>query len=236
MRICSLRRELEIVEADGAAWKALAPFHYRSSHPGAISRVFAIAGERQLSPVGVIVYAMPTLNCRMRNFITDNRYCGSDRSAGARLLNRELRRISRVVIHPAWRGIGLGCWLVRETLPRAGTKYVEALAAMGRVHPIFEKAGMQRHDPAACQKAESLQRLFEACGLDLTHLDHEEICGAINRLSAPKRDRILSALNRQVSRYGRYGRKIRNDPEQMVRYLQTHLTLQPVYYFWKREN
>jgi hypothetical protein len=232
VRLCSLRKNLKIIEADGAAWKALAHFHYRCSHPGAISRVFAIVGKTQESPVGVIVYAMPTLNCRMRNVVTDNRYCGPNRSAGARLLNRELRRISRVVIHPAWRGIGLGCWLVSQTLHRAGTNYVEALAAMGRVHPLFEKAGMARYDLAGCHEAEPVARLFEEYGLDPSRCGSHDLVNTVNQLPTHHQKRLVSTLTRYTSRYGRIGRKIQGDLTQMILYVLSHLTLRPVYYFW----
>jgi len=40
-------------------------------------------------------------------------------------LNQKLSIINRVVIHPKYRTIGLGAKLIRETLPLAGTPYVE---------------------------------------------------------------------------------------------------------------
>jgi hypothetical protein len=57
---------------------------------------------------------------------------------------KELSTISRVVVHPKYRGIGLGKKLVAETLPLAGTQCVEAVAVMARYNPFFEHAGMQR--------------------------------------------------------------------------------------------
>jgi hypothetical protein len=44
------------------------------------------------------------------------------------------------------REIGLGAHLVRETLPKAGARVVEALAVMAKCDPFFEKAGMLRVD------------------------------------------------------------------------------------------
>jgi len=68
------------------------------------------------------------------------------------------------VLHPKYRTIGLGAQLVKETLPKAGTKYVEAIAVMARYNLFFEKAEMkriaeQKPDPS-CQKAiEQLRKL-----------------------------------------------------------------------------
>ncbi|MEM3162639.1 MAG: hypothetical protein QW056_06615, partial [Candidatus Bathyarchaeia archaeon] len=43
-----------------------------------------------------------------------------------------------------YRSIGLGTKIVKETLPLAGTPYVETLAVMAKYNPFFEKAGMQK--------------------------------------------------------------------------------------------
>ena len=74
---------------------------------------------------------------------TGGRYGGPDRRAAAALLNAEVEAISRVIVHPVYRGCGLAVRLIRHALMHAETPMVEALAAMGAVHPLFEKAGMK---------------------------------------------------------------------------------------------
>jgi len=59
-------------------------------------------------------------------------------------LNQKLSIISRVVVHPKYRTIGLGHKLVRETLEHAGTPYVETVAVMARYNPFFEHAGLRK--------------------------------------------------------------------------------------------
>ena len=61
--------------------------------------------------------------------------------------NRDVRTISRVVVHPQFRGVGLASRLVRFVCEQCPTRWVEAYAVMGRVHPFFEKGGMKCHDP-----------------------------------------------------------------------------------------
>jgi len=51
--------------------------------------------------------------------------------------------ISRVVVHPIYRGCGLAVRLVRHALRTARTSRIEALAVMGAIHPFFELAGMK---------------------------------------------------------------------------------------------
>jgi len=59
-------------------------------------------------------------------------------------LNEKLSTISRVVVHPKYRTIGLGSKLVRETLQLVGTPYVEMPAVMAKYNPFAEKAGMRK--------------------------------------------------------------------------------------------
>lgn len=65
-------------------------------------------------------------------------------SRNPKRVNRSLRILRRLIIHPDIRGCGLGHYLVRKTLPLVGTEYVECLATMGEFNPVFEKAGMKR--------------------------------------------------------------------------------------------
>lgn len=66
-----------------------------------------------------------------------------------RWVNSHLRTISRVVIHPQFRGIGLSTPLIRAAVDLCPTTYVEASARMGRAHPLFDRAGFTRVNPAA---------------------------------------------------------------------------------------
>jgi tRNA(Met) C34 N-acetyltransferase TmcA len=61
-----------------------------------------------------------------------------------RELNAKLSSISRVVVHPKYRTIGLGSKLVQETLHLAGTECVEMSAVMAKYNPFAEKAGMKK--------------------------------------------------------------------------------------------
>jgi hypothetical protein len=61
-----------------------------------------------------------------------------------RELNEKLSSISRVVVHPKYRTIGLGNKLVQESLPLAGTDFVEMSAVMAKYNPFAEKAGMKK--------------------------------------------------------------------------------------------
>src|SRR5205823_1709377 len=91
----------------------------------------------------VLVVSMPTLNGRWRELAWPGRFCGGDQRACARRLNEEVRTISRVIVEPRWRGLGVATRLVREYLRSPLTEKTEAAAAMGVCCPFFEAAGMR---------------------------------------------------------------------------------------------
>jgi hypothetical protein len=59
-------------------------------------------------------------------------------------LRDNLRTISRIIVHPRFRGIGLASQLARCLCDDCPTPYIEAIAAMAALHPLFERAGMTR--------------------------------------------------------------------------------------------
>lgn len=135
----SLADELHIERGTLRDYEAFAAMHYRQRRQvGFISSAFVLRHRREGEALGVVVYGYPMLELALRNKATGGQYVGR-----AERLNREVRVLKRLVIHPDVRGCGLGHWLVRRTLPMAGGRFVECLAAMGAVNPVFEKAGMR---------------------------------------------------------------------------------------------
>jgi GNAT superfamily N-acetyltransferase len=115
-------------------WQALADFHYRSHKIAALRRIFCLKRGEELC--GVIVYTYPGAAASGRRLVMPR--------MDMHELNRRVSQISRVVIHPKYRTIGLGVKLVRETLPLCGTEYVEMSAVMAKYNPFAEKAGMTK--------------------------------------------------------------------------------------------
>lgn len=61
------------------------------------------------------------------NLVLERRYVGARQRSRPEYIptDEEIARISRVVIHPKFRGIGLGAFLVRETLSKVDAKVIE---------------------------------------------------------------------------------------------------------------
>lgn len=137
-----------IVRGCIADYRQLSPYHYLTGPPAAHKRVWAVRTPKRYVATGapptaaVLVVSPPVIGVRGRNVATHGRYLGKDRRAGLRRLNREVECISRVVVHPVFRGCGLAARLVRHAVATAELPLVEALAAMGKIHPFFLRGGM----------------------------------------------------------------------------------------------
>jgi N-acetylglutamate synthase-like GNAT family acetyltransferase len=52
--------------------------------------------------------------------------------------------LSRVVLHPTYRGAGIAAAFVRRACETCPIPWIETLTAMGRANPFFERAGFAR--------------------------------------------------------------------------------------------
>jgi GNAT superfamily N-acetyltransferase len=187
---CSLTKEMRIEQGTLADWRKLCEFHYRSHYAGATRKIFCLWRRDELC--GVIVYNYPPAGCSGRRLVMPK--------MSLRELNKNLGIISRVVVHPKYRTIGLGAKLIRETLPLAGTDCVEMVAVMARISPFAERAGMQRvleQKPTkeALQVADTVSDL----GFDLKLLGSQKhVLGKLQNLSSAQ----LEALKEVFVRNG----------------------------------
>ncbi|BAF60379.1 ABC-type ATPase [Pelotomaculum thermopropionicum SI] len=162
---CTVEAEITLEPGTLRDYKALSRFHYRNDKMfRSAQHVFKYTHRGQT--VGVIVYQNPPLALAGRNAWTD-RYRAAT-SEVARLLNQEVTMITRVVLHPKYRGIGLGARLIRDTMPLTGKRYVEMLTTMGTVNPFAEKAGMTRVPYTPFEKFKKLRAQLRLLGWDFT--------------------------------------------------------------------
>jgi GNAT superfamily N-acetyltransferase len=137
--------ELRLTRGTPQDYRALERFHYRPKSPATWAGVWVVHYDDGCSAsqaIAVAVLSYPTVNSAARD-----RALGIGRWSPRRKLafvNQNVRTISRVVVHPQFRTLGLASRLVRQICCEAPTRYIEAFAVMGRVHPFFEKGGMMR--------------------------------------------------------------------------------------------
>ncbi len=229
-RSLSLRKKLVITPGRKADYDAFASMHYRATDElGFVDRIFTLR-ERDGDTLGIVVYSHSPLELSLRNQATNGWFTRS-----ARRVNKHLRILRRLVIHPDIRGCGLGHYLVRQTMPLLGTQYVECLAAMGEHNPVFERAGMTRvgqYDISPQRKAalDTLRKM----DVDPNHRDFvQEVCRkpTVRRLVAQVVHDWYAATTA-----GGESRVERQSPEFLAQTFHNLITTRPVYYLWKRPN
>ncbi len=237
MKNCSLYKKLHVVPGDIEDYERLGHYHYRDNRPGPFAAIFALRpdptlrGLFGLKTVGVIVYAMPSPALELRNVATGGIFTGLDRAMQLALLNENIRCISRVIIEPRFRCLGLASRLVRETMPKLDVPIVEALAVMGLVNPFFERAGMQPFTAPLPQRCAELIEAFSLVGIEQHHLiDPAYVHGQLTQLAWPKADFIEGRIRRFLQSHR--GRRDMAPSLERTKYVLGKLTDRPVYYIW----
>ena len=93
-------------------------------------------------PIGICVFTSPAISLRQRNRFFG--FSGHWSRVKLQALNKQLVTLSRVVIHPTFRGAGLATRFIRQSCRLCKWPWIEALAQMGHMNPFFEKAGFVR--------------------------------------------------------------------------------------------
>ncbi len=203
-RIGALDWQRRIARGSIGDYDALSSFHYLAGRPAAHKRVYfirslalrgrrAVGGEPRIA--AVLVISPPLANVRGRNIATGGRYAGPDRATAMALLNAEMECISRVVVHPVFRGCGLAVRLVRHAIATAQTPLIEALAAMGAIHPFFEKAGMTAYPLGPDKHISRFISAAEAVGLGKEDLPAVE---PVKKLLSRKRRKHARFLKEEL--------------------------------------
>jgi hypothetical protein len=224
-------------------YKKLAQFHYRAGSPGPVTHTFGLyclSDRSRLDPqdrlAGIIVYSMPPLNSQLRNTATDFRYTAADPRSRATLVNREVRTISRVIIHPQFRSLGLAAELVKQTLPLPGTLFVESSAVMGLVNPFFVKAGMTMFTAPNDLKRELLLAAFARVNLPPEKLlDTKTVIDTIGHLNRADKTFILRQIDKYFlqARRGSFSSNIPDDLNWIIPRLAYSVLQRPAYFIWK---
>jgi ABC-type ATPase with predicted acetyltransferase domain len=185
---CSLVREMRVEEGTTKDWRQLAGFHYRSHRIAAPRKIFRLRRDEELC--GVIVYCYPPSVSFGRRTVLPR--------MTMKELNERLSSISRVVVHPKYRTIGLGVKLVQKTLPLAGTEFVEMSAVMAKYNPFAERAGMKKlAEQKPGREALNISRILEDLGFNLQLLCSEKyVLSALKSLEQGDRQKLKRAFIR----------------------------------------
>ncbi len=221
--------KIKIAKGSKPDYDELALMHYKHTDELCyVDQVFVMYDADEGDLLGIVVYCFARLELKLRNLALSGRH-----KRNPKRMNREMRVLRRVVMHPDVRGCGLGHKLVRETLPLIGTRFVECLAAMGEANPVFERAGMTLigkcdppKDAAAC-----LVRLAKM-GLDPYASGFDD--------AARRSKRVQSVVRETVARWSEWdARRVGRDERSLDSVLRTFRNIaesRPLYYIWSRNG
>jgi ABC-type lipoprotein export system ATPase subunit len=230
-RPISFWRRLHVERGSKRDYAAFATMHYRATDElGFVDKVFVLREGVGGDPCAIVVYSHPPLELALRNRATGGRFVRNPTR-----LNREVRILRRLVVHPDVRGCGLGHRLVADTLPQVGTRFVECLASMGAVNPVFEKSGMTRVGQCA-PTPQQATTLAELARLDVDPFEKDfglQVC------RRPRVRRIVSAFvfNWYRATTGGGERRVaRQSPQLVAQTFRGLIGSRPVYYLWCRDQ
>lgn len=129
-------------------FETLARFHYIPRRPGTPADIVAAWHQLPGRParcIAVGVLSWPTALHAARQKALDLN--GLPLRQRLKWVNEKIRTISRVIVHPTYRSIGLSSVIVRALIVRCPTRYIETSAMMARAAPLFDCAGMRRINP-----------------------------------------------------------------------------------------
>jgi ABC-type ATPase with predicted acetyltransferase domain len=244
---CSLTREMKIEEGTREDWKKLCSFHYRGHGVSVPRKIFRLVRKDELC--GVIVYSYPPPACYGRRLMLPRMTMQE--------INQQLSTINRIVIHPKYRTIGLGAKLIQETLPQAGTPYVELIAVMAKYSPFAEKAGMKKiAEQQSTGSVSKVSKTLLELEFDLQFLGSERyVLQKLENLSAEQTIKLKETYIRSnhprfkrefaVSRHQPYGKTTdyqiaiqKADPTKLAKLIKLvgMLMQTKVYLLWFNEN
>jgi GNAT superfamily N-acetyltransferase len=216
---------IRIERAGIADYDALARFHYRSGRPATVVRILRAIDPVDETLCAVLVISMPTIDGAWRRLAWPGHYDQQrigKRQALARI-NAELRTISRVIVEPRYRALGIARRLVRAYLDNPLTPATEAVAAMGIACPFFRRAGMTEYRlPPSRADARLLDALAHARLAPDALADVESSARAA-------RDPFLSRELRTWASWSKPGRSVRGwAPEDIAPIAATCLLARPI--------
>lgn len=236
---CSLSLKTQIVEGGFDDYKELAKYHYRNLKTGPFTNIFALKPKQDsfldVKTIGVIVYSLPNPGLELRNIATGNFFVGLDRRTQISLLNKTVRRISRLIIEPRFRGLGLACHLVRQTMPLVNVPIIEASGIMGAVNPFFERAGMTAYSsPPKTSSVRMIEALYSV-GIDESlFIDPARVHQEIKLLTIKKHKFIEKEFRIFLKSFGNK-RYVCPSPER-TQFVLSKLTERPMYYIWFNQS
>ncbi|MGB0716179.1 MAG: ATP-binding cassette domain-containing protein [Phycisphaerae bacterium] len=224
-------RRFIVMQGNKRDYAHFAHHHYRQSNElGFVDKTFTLFDRRERRAAAFVAYAHSPINLKLRNEITDRRYANKPDG-----VNRDFRIVRRLIVHPDYRGRGLGHQLLRVSLSKIKTRFIECLSTIGYFNPVFEKAGMIRIGP--CRAIKTVTKLRDA--LRSWQIEpHDSKLEEKIQSDRKVRDVVQTIVSRwyaATTGEGRH-RPASQSPERLAMLLRSLTSDPPMYYLWSRKK
>lgn len=211
-RPCSVTEGMVIEEGEFRDLREMEFWHYKGTFRGWASKVYRAKIGRRMA--GVILYSLPMYALRARFIALPHLKEMYRRSKKEYLeyINRNVRRLARIIVHPKYRGIGVAVRLVKETMPLLGVPYVECLAVMPRYNPFLKHAGMVEVEGGISKPLTKIYEELEKAGFNLDLIQSKRYnLKVLRSMSRKTRARLRKLL------ISMYSSKFRSDSRLVAR-------------------
>jgi GNAT superfamily N-acetyltransferase len=165
-------------------WHSLRHLHYQTKHPGAVRTVHKLTHPDLDHPAAVAVLAYPDQHCAARRAVTGDAYSPISDRAKYHRLNQEVARLSRIVVTPELRGLGLAKQLIESIAWHEPLAWLECSAAMSRHHAFLLNADFMQVPQPETPILKRWRQWCEATGMHrVAPASGTELAGAIKDLS-----------------------------------------------------
>lgn len=151
---CSIMSDLIYRPGTRADWNALKKLHYAAGDPATFHSIHTLwvhdknddtpnqpGPHDQLAAVAVLSW--PDLHSAARNLATNDAYVIQRDGMAVHTLNREVLKLTRIVVTPELRGCGVAQRLLQHVLTRTTAKWIECSTALGRFSNFLIHAGFK---------------------------------------------------------------------------------------------
>jgi len=199
-KLDDIYKQIKITKGTIEDYEKLERFHYRNAKVGAVRNVIKMTFNEEI--IGVIVITYPHLCLKGRNIFNNGKYAKMTKE-NCKKINEEYSCISRIILHPKYRGIGLSYYMLKEYFKKfADTKYIETVAVMSRFNPFFEKAGMKRIETDSDKKRRERIEQLEQYGFNPALLSSARYNEQVfNKLNETQKTEVIVIVKEILNRY-----------------------------------
>lgn len=197
---CSILKNIKFEKCTKLEYEELSKFHYKSHILGGVKNYYCLRFQEKI--IAVLVISMPHLHLKGRNKYFSGKYTATTKE-NFQEVNKLFESISRIIVHPKYRSIGLAYYLIKEYFKICKSKYVETIAVMPKYNPFFEKAGMtnveyDKYD----KKLSERRRRLENLGFNLDLLKSKSYTLSIyKKLEEIEKQEMVNICNEQLAEY-----------------------------------